>query len=95
MERIWLFTDEGTAAVTPMAKPRPEEGPATVRTRYQSRASSSQRTLDQLPDDNQNPVQVDSPSIVPVTAPVIVVPTTQRRNRTAPSPPDARVADKG
>jgi hypothetical protein len=86
-QRTRLFADEVAAAVTPMAKLRQEEDPITTRTRYRSRASSSQRTLDQLPDDDENPMRVDSPSIIPITTPVTVVPTTPRRNRAGPSTP--------
>jgi hypothetical protein len=70
-----------------MAKLRPEENPTTVRTRYRSRPSLSQRTLDQLPHDGENPIQVGSPSVIPVIAPVTAVPTTPHQNRTAPSTP--------
>ena len=84
-QRIRLFADDVT--VTPMAKLRPEEGPTTARVRYRSRASTSQRTLDRLPDDDENPMQVDPPSVIPITTPATAVPTTPRRNRTAPSTP--------
>jgi hypothetical protein len=73
------------AGVAPMAKLRPEEDPTTVTTRYRSRPSLSQRTTDQLPDDGENPIQVDSPSVAPVIAPVTAVPITPHQNRTAPS----------
>jgi hypothetical protein len=85
MQRTRLIAGEVAAAVTPIAKLRPEEEPATAKTRYRPGPSSSQRTLGQLPDDDGNPTQVDSPSVIPATAPVTVVPTTPRRNRTAPS----------
>jgi hypothetical protein len=69
----------------PMAKPRLEENPTTGRIRYRSRLSSSRRTLDQLPNDNENPTQVDSLSIIPITTLVATAPTTPRRDRPAPS----------
>ena len=85
-QRVRLFADEVAATVTPMPKLRSEEVPTTVRTRSRSRASS-QWTPDQLPDDDENPMQVDSPSVIPITMPATTTPTTPRRNRTAPSTP--------
>ena len=87
-QRIQLFADDAT--VTPMARLRSEEGSAKTaryRTRTRSRASTSKQTLDQLPDDEENPMQVDLPSLIPITTPATVMPTTPRRNRTAPSTP--------
>jgi len=86
-QRIRLFADEVTATVTPMAKLQSEKGPTPARTRSQPRASSSRQTLDQLPDDDENPMQVDSPSLIPITTPAAIVPTTPRRSRTMPSTP--------
>lgn len=89
-QRIRLFPEGSSAAVTPMAKLRPEKGPTTASARSRTRASSSRRTLDQSlddDDDDDNPMQVDSPSIIPITTPTAVTPTTPRRNRTAPSTP--------
>lgn len=85
-QRIRLFADEVAAAVTPMGKLRPEEVP-TTRTKLRSQAFTSQRTLDQLPDDDENPMQVDALSVIPIATPATGVPTTPRRNRTAPSTP--------
>ena len=86
-QRIRLFADEPAAVVTPMGKLQPEEGPTPVRTQSRSHPSTSQRTLDKLPEDDENPMQVDTPSVIPVATPVTIVPTTPRRNRTAPSTP--------
>lgn len=86
-QRIRLFVDEVTAAVTPMGKLQPEEIPTMTRARSQSQASTSRRRLDQLPDDDENPMRVDTPSIVPIATPATTIPTTPRRNRTAPSTP--------
>jgi len=86
-KRIRLFADGAAAAVTPMAKLQPEKGSATTKAQSRSRASSSRQTLDQLPDDNDNPMQVDPPSFIPIATPVAAVPSTPRRNRTAPSTP--------
>ena len=86
-KRVRLFADEVAAAVTPMAKLQLERDPPTVRAQSRPRASSSRRTLDQLPDDEENPMQVDSPSVIPITTPATAMPTTPRRNRTAPSTP--------
>ena len=84
-QRTRLFADEVVAAVTPMAKLRSGEVPTATRTRY--RVSTSRRTLDQLPDDDENPMQVDTPSDIPIATPVTTVPMTPRRNRTGPSTP--------
>ena len=70
-----------------MAKPRAEEDPTTARIQYRSRPSLSQRAPDQLPDDDENPMQVDSPSVIPITTLVATVLTTPRRDRPAPSTP--------
>ena len=86
-QRIRLFADEVATAVTPMAKLQPGERTTTTRARSRSRTSTSQRTFDQLPDDDENPMQVDPPPVIPITTPATVVPTTPRRNRTAPSTP--------
>ena len=83
-QRIRLFADEGAAAVTPMAKLQPEKDPTVTRTRSRPRAS---RALGQLHDDDENPMQVDSPSVIPITTPATTIPTTPRRNRTTPSTP--------
>lgn len=89
-QRVRLFADEVTAAVTPMAKLRTEKGSRTAirsRSRSRSRASTSQPTLDELPEDDENPMQVDPPSVIPITTPASTIPRTPRRNRTAPSTP--------
>ena len=86
-QRIRLFTDEVVGAVTPMAKLQLKERPTTARTQSRSRASTSQRTLDQLPNDEENPMQVDPQSVIPITTPVTPIPTTPRRNRITPSTP--------
>jgi hypothetical protein len=86
-QRVRLFADEVAAAVTPMGKLQPEEGPTTTRARSRSRATTSQQTLDQLPNDDENPMQADTPSVIPIVTPTTTVPTTPRRNRTAPSTP--------
>jgi len=86
-QRIRLFADEVAAAVTPMGKLQPEAVPPRTRARSQSQASTSRRTLDQLPDDDKNPMQVDTPSVLPIATPATTIPATPRRNRTAPSTP--------
>ena len=86
-QRTRLFADERAGAITPMAKLQPEKGPTTTRVPSRYRASTSQQTLDQLPDDNENPMQVDTPSVIPIATPATAVPTTPRRIRTAPSTP--------
>ena len=87
-QRVRLFADEVVAAVTPMAKLRPDEGSATTgRPQSRSRASTSQRRLDKLPEDDENPMQVDPPSVIPITTPAQVIPRTPRRNRITPSTP--------
>ena len=87
-QRIRLFADGAAAAVTPMAKLQPEKGSATTtRAQARTRASSSRQTLDQLPDDDDNPMQVDPPPLIPIATPVATIPTTPRRNRTTPSTP--------
>jgi hypothetical protein len=55
MQRIRLIAGEVAAAVTPIAKLRPEEEPATAKTRYRPRPSSSQRTLGQYPTTMETP----------------------------------------
>ena len=55
MQRIRLIAGEVAAAVTPIAKLRPEEEPATAKTRYRLRPSSSQRTLGQYPTTMETP----------------------------------------
>jgi len=86
-QRVRLFADETAVAVTPMGKLQPEGGPTTTRARPLSQASTSQRTPDQLPEDDENPMQVDTPSVMPIATPATTVPTTPRRNRTALSTP--------
>ena len=89
-QRVRLFADEVAAAVTPMGKLRSEEGStakARTRSRSRSQASTSQRTLDKLPEDEENPMQVDPPSDIPAATPDCAVPRTPRRNRTTPSTP--------
>ena len=86
-QRIRLFADEVASTVTPMGKLRSNAVPSTVRAQPQPRASTSRRTLDQLPDDGENPMQVNSPSVIPITASVTTAPTTPRRDRTTPSTP--------
>jgi hypothetical protein len=68
-------------------KPRPEEGPTTTRARSRSRASTPQQPLDQLPDDDESPMQTGTPLVVPVVALATTVSKTPRWNRTAPSTP--------
>jgi hypothetical protein len=85
-QRVRLFADEATPEVTPMGKLQPNMVPST-RARSQPRASTSQRTLDRLPDDEDNPMQVNAPSVIPIAASVATAPTTPRRNRTTPSTP--------
>lgn len=84
-QRTRLFAGEVAAAVTPLAELRPEEYPTTARTRYRSQPSSSQRTPDQLPDDDETPCSksIHRRSSRLATA----VPTTPHQNQTAPSTP--------
>ncbi|KAF9643594.1 hypothetical protein BDM02DRAFT_3191430 [Thelephora ganbajun] len=93
-QRTRLFADEVAAAVTPMAKLQPE-GQTTEKARYRSRASRSRETLDQLPVDDENPMQVDSPSFIPIATPATAVPTTPRRKRTTPSTPKRTPGSRG
>jgi hypothetical protein len=86
-QRTRLFADEVAAAVTPTAKLRPEENIIAARTQYRSQAPSPQRTLDRLPEDDKNSMQVDSPSVILIITPATTVPTTPHRNRAAPSTP--------
>lgn len=88
-QRVRLFADEVAAAVTPMAKLRPEGPTTTVKSRSRSRSqvSASPRALEKLPEDDENPMQVDPPSVIPITTPASAIPRTPRRNRTAPSTP--------
>ena len=86
-QRVRLFADEVTAAITPMAKLRPEGSTTPARYRSRSQASTPRRTLDQLPDDDENPMQTDTPPVIPIATPATSMPTTPRKNRTAPSTP--------
>ena len=86
-QRVRLFADEGAPGVTPMRRLQSNVVPSKTRTQSQPRASTSQRTLDQLPEDDENPMQVNSPSVIPITASATTPPTTPRRNRTTPSTP--------
>ena len=86
-QRVQLFADGAADAVTPMAKLQPEVPTTRSRSRSASNASTSQRTLDQLPDDGENPLQVATPSIIPIITPATAIPTTPRRSRTTPSTP--------
>ena len=82
-QRVRLFADGVADVVMPMAKLQPEV--PTTRSWSTSKASTSQRT-DQLPDDGENPTRVGTPSVTPIT-PATAIPTTPRRNRSAPSTP--------
>ena len=87
-QRVRLFADEVAAAVTPMAKLRPDAGStSTARSRFRSRASTSQRTLEKMPEDEENPMRVDPPPAIPTATLVSAIPRTPRRNRTTPSTP--------
>ena len=82
-QRVRLFADGVADAVTPKAKLQPEV--PTTRSWSTSKASTPQRT-DQLPDDGENPTRVGTPSVIPITL-ATAIPTTPRRDRTAPSTP--------
>lgn len=86
-QRIRLFAEEAAPGVTPMAKLQQEKGPTVTRSQSRPRTSPSRRAPDQLPEDDENPMQVDSPSVIPIITPATAIPTTPRRNRTTPSTP--------
>lgn len=86
-QRVRLFAEEVAAAITPMAVLRPVGSTRAVRSRSQSRTSTSQRVLEKLPEDDANPMQVDPAPVIPIVTPSSDIPRTPRRNRTAPSTP--------